>query len=244
MIHFGRCGSTVIANLLNQHPEIKWHGEIYSEFLKKQIPEVKMTSDPNKILDLRMGLYPSKYFGFELKAFDAADLGPKVLNQDFENYYHLLSEKGFRKFVILERKNFLKQIVSIQIGLKTKVMHKSSGESADLFKVFIDPGNVTIGFEHYDLLSAFQLYENSYSRIYSTIDKENLLRLVYEDDVLPGPKLAYEKICEFISLEPEAVDVNLSRTNPYRLNELIINYQEIQKLLQGTKYECFLVDES
>ena len=29
MFHPGRCGSTVLGNLLNQHPSIEWDGEIY-----------------------------------------------------------------------------------------------------------------------------------------------------------------------------------------------------------------------
>ena len=34
MFHIGRSGSTVVANLLNNHPKILWDGEIYHKLIK------------------------------------------------------------------------------------------------------------------------------------------------------------------------------------------------------------------
>lgn len=240
LIHFGRCGSTVLSNMLNQHEDIRWHGEIYSEYLKKQIPEVRMTTHPGDILKLRMGLYPSKYFGFEIKAFGVADLGPKVLNSSFSNYYTELTKRRFSKYIVLKRENFLRQIISIQIGLETKQMHLQNNKKSELKQIILNPKNVVIGFEKMNLIAAFQLYEQAYIDIHNVLVDEDILDISYEHDIAPSPLIGYRKICNYLSVSKESVKINLSPTNPYSLQEMLINYAEIEDVLAGTKYASFL----
>ena len=35
MFHIGRCGSTAVGILLNQHPKIRWGGEIFASLKRK-----------------------------------------------------------------------------------------------------------------------------------------------------------------------------------------------------------------
>ena len=66
--------------------------------------------------------------------------------------------------------------------------------------------------------------------------------LSYEDDILPDPKIAYEKVCGFLDLEVRNPKVNLRRTNPFDIHEIVENYAELEKTLKNTKYEWMLYE--
>ena len=67
--------------------------------------------------------------------------------------------------------------------------------------------------------------------------------MIYEDDILnAGPIVAYEKVCSFLWLSPSKVQVKIGRTNPFPLEEIIENYEDIVKTLSTTKYSWMLSD--
>ena len=58
MLHNGRCGSTVVGNLLSQNPNIHWASELYTPLLWKK-------EHPN-----RFPLSEQKTYGGKLNRFD------------------------------------------------------------------------------------------------------------------------------------------------------------------------------
>lgn len=121
MFHFGRVGSTVLSELLNQHPGIKWDNELFQLLKnnnKRLIYDLKYEKDWIKILTNRFCRTNEKIYGFETKPINEAHLGKDFYPTSFEDYLDTLLEVGFSKFIILKRKNMLKQMISIQRAIE------------------------------------------------------------------------------------------------------------------------------
>lgn len=116
MYHFGRVGSTVVSELLNHHPSIKWDGEIFH--ILKNNPEgvfdTKYEQDSLKILENRYKRTKQSVYGFEIKAIEQAHLGKSYLDMDFDAFHQRMVQMGFSRFILLKRTNIVKQLVSIQ----------------------------------------------------------------------------------------------------------------------------------
>ena len=64
------------------------------------------------------------------------------------------------------------------------------------------------------------------------------LQLVYEDDVEADPRVAYEKIIEYLGLPMDSPEVPLRRTNPGSLDDSIVNADEVRERLRTLRWAC------
>ena len=79
MLHNGRCGSKVVANLLAQNPNIHWASELYTPLFAKWTKENQqefaylakepIVENPMEILKNSMNETTKPYYGFEIKPF-------------------------------------------------------------------------------------------------------------------------------------------------------------------------------
>ncbi|MGF1480774.1 MAG: hypothetical protein ACFB4I_15030 [Cyanophyceae cyanobacterium] len=68
-----------------------------------------------------------------------------------------------------------------------------------------------------------------------------ILTISYEEDIEDDPKIAYQKACSFLNLSKfDDVKVKRKRINTMKNKDLITNFNEIEDLLSGTKYEWML----
>lgn len=65
----------------------------------------------------------------------------------------------------------------------------------------------------------------------------------YERDLVHGPLPGYGRVCDFLGVAPVAPDVLLTRTNPFRLADILINNTEIVRHLAGTEHAWMLSDD-
>ena len=70
MWHQGRCGSSVLANLLNQHPDIDWRGEIFEFYA---VHKMKPLSVENEIKYIRTSVGKNRP-GIEIKGLPCQHL--------------------------------------------------------------------------------------------------------------------------------------------------------------------------
>lgn len=231
MWHIGRCGSTVVGNLLNQDSRIVWDSEILEIYSKKvearnfQHAAWKSAKRRIRYKQLTAG---SKIFGFEMKVWHLKRIGvePKtVLN--------FLKRQNFDKHIILERKNYLRAEVSGSVGLAIKKMHLKIGEPPVSVKIHLNMKDV------YENMGLFDHFIGEMKRLLP----ENSLNITYEDDILPDPLIAYKKIVNYIGLRPRKVEVKYQRMNPKKLKEIVLNLEEVTQSLKGTKYEWMLTAE-
>jgi hypothetical protein len=228
MWHIGRCGSTVVGNLLDQDSRIVWGSEILEAYSKKiEARNLKHSAwkGAKRRIKYKQLTAGSKIFGFEMKVWHLKRIGvePKTA-------FNYLKQQKFDKHIILERKNYLRAEVSGYVGLAISKMHLKIGEPPVTAKIKLDMKDV---YEH------MRLFDHFIEEMKKLLPK-SCLKITYEDDILPDPLVAYRKIVNYIGLRPKEVKVKYQRTNPKKLEEIVLNLEDVKKSLKGTKYEWML----
>jgi LPS sulfotransferase NodH len=241
MFHTGRCGSTVLGNMLNQNPEISWAGEIFEDMRKRYRNYRWRKEKPLKILEIIMYSKKCNFFGFETKSMQEQHLRPQWIDMDLIDYIGALSKLGFKKFIILRRRNYLKRAMSATVGFQTGIWHQKKDKKADPIKVNIDINNFRIGNTSKHLLQHFRDLDQHYLELNSILKENSLLNLIYEDDIQDNPIAAYNKICDFLKIEPFPVQIKHKKTNPFKMSEVIQNLDEVKNALRNTKYEWMTI---
>lgn len=179
------------------------------------------------------------YFGFEIKPFNN-----RVLNYNMSNFIHDIENKGFNYFIILDRKNRLRKILSSIIAHQhLNKWHNIKEKQNKLIKLKVNLNRVEIDFDSKPLIKYLEDYDKQFNELNQLLDnKKNLLKLYYEDDIQIDPKLAYIKICTFLGVSPMKLDVPLKRTNPYQIESMVINFSELEVYLKNSPYEWMLYD--
>lgn len=241
MFHMGRCGSSVLCDLLNQHPKMYWGGEIYTPSIrgwrkqkqyKLQVEGITLQPAPLKILQRDMLVAGSKYYGCEIKFHHLSE--GQITIADYVNY---LKQRDF-KFITLVRKNFLRSIVSNTVmfsSTKTKT-HNRTDEKVVLNKVKLDVDEARYNGYRKPLIKHLRTHQKNFSDFEAMLSTQNILKLTYEDNIFSDPSDAYLKACEFLSLEPCDLNVRLRKTNPFPLSEIITNYEEVKDYLSDTEF--------
>lgn len=239
MYHVGRCGSTVIGQLIDQHPKVFWDGEIY--FQKWKESKFKFETFSNvRFLRRRMLASSDRYYGFELKFLDSQHLA--IINSSIEKVVDDFIASGVNKHIILERKNYLRMLISWVVGRQRMQHHIKSDEKAILTKVRLEANNLSFGTiqKPKSLIDWFQTIEDAYRNLRLLLSETENLDLIYEADIENDPYIAYRRVCSFLGLEEKATELTLSRTNPFPVADMLDNYDQIVQILRGTKYEWML----
>ncbi len=238
MLHHGRCGSTVVGNLLAQNSNIHWASELYtSRFEKWEKAEPKKHAHLEKkpiieksieILKNSINTATKPYYGVEIKPIQFRFIGYSATNflaqARFLNFTH---------FILLRRKNILRFLVSIEVATKHNFWFQLK-KKTELKKI-----NFSI--KKYKYLSeSIEGIKTPMQEVDSLLKGKNILNLTYENDIEQDPKKAYRRICRFINIKPTKVSVNLSKTNPFPLADILENFDEIRAALHNTPYEWML----
>ena len=245
MFHIGRCGSTVVARLLSRHSKICWGNELYAPIFsdwRSRNNGYEVTGElPNDAIDiLRTSSIHAwnQFYGFEMKPFHF-----RLIGYSPEVYLRHLRTLGFTHFVVLDRRNRLRKVISSVIAHQQgKQTHIDADTKSKLTRVHLDVNEIRIDFESKPLLDFLVGYDDQLRLLNTLLQGENTLRLTYEDDIQDDPRVAYSRICNFLGLPPEDSTVELSRTNPFPIREMVENFQELEQTLQGTPYEWMIDD--
>ena len=243
MLHHGRCGSSVLCDLLRQHPDIFWDGEVFTRMFRKQVPGARFIRDPMLLLRLRMALAGKRYYGFETKCHPAYDLSPPVLNTSIPSYIASLKQMGYSDFIILKRQNYLRQHISEEVSRqKGRIWHQPVGATASLHQITVDVNCVRLGGYRIALLDSFAERNRGYADLAPLLTSDRTLWLTYEDHILHDPVKGYRQACEFLEVTPREVTIERSRMNPFPVKDMIQNFAEVEAHLRDTDYEWMLYD--
>ncbi|MBC2709802.1 MAG: hypothetical protein HGJ94_01940 [Desulfosarcina sp.] len=231
MWHTGRCGSTVIEDLIKKDGRIDWGSEILESFSKNPPQKIIDNGDIKKQIyrkiNKRQKLAAFRPFGFEMKLWHY-----KRLNIEFEDVFEILQKIGFNKNIILERKNYLRVVVSAKVAGATSQSHIKQGQERKF---------ATIKLDVFDdrLHEVIKIHERFYQDL-----KENLppgfLYICYEDDIETDPYKGYKKVIEYFGYKPKNISTQLRKTNPGRLSDIIVNYDDVDNYLANTPYHWML----
>lgn len=249
ILHIGRCGSTALSRMLGRTPGVlngreplnprhtrtfeRWLLGISSPGLEAMRREARLAGARQYVGSLTFG---------QLCGHDLLEAGETLA---------ALEERGVHRFVILERRNSLRVLVSFLIARETEDWHLTKGDGPR------PPRQVRlkVGGEPYpefapqvpddapDLKRIF----TSWSRWYQDLRREapaaQVLDLSYEDDVLPDLNATYRRTCAFLGVEAAPIQPDLRRTNPQPLSQLVTNLDEVREDLAGTPF-AWMTDET
>lgn len=239
MMHTGRVGSTVVADLLNQHPKVHWDGEIYPK--RRDYYKNSLTKDSIDFLKFKMRQQRKPVYGFELKSANAQMTRPQSVNYDLKSFIRQIEKIGFEYFILIERKNYLRQYISLHKARESKI-HHTLQDVKNYKKIVFDPKNCHWFHKTTHLCEHFKYLDRFYENTAELLASKNRLHLIYEDDILPNPEAAYQKISDFLDLKPRKPEIRLKRTNPFSIEEMTDNYSAVAQALNATKYEWMLHD--
>lgn len=227
LFHVGRCGSTVLARMLEQHSQVRWGGELFHD-IRKTTPGYHPGRDwVRAVIQADQYRQQKGYFGFETKAIWFRE---DWLGMTEAQYLALLKELRFTHYIVLNRRNLLRAVVSAMIGFTTRTWH------ADAAPV----GPTPIELKPDRLIALLDSYARFYRVLEELLRDKPHLNLTYEDDIESDPLRAYRKTCESLKLTAEPVKVQLARTNPYPLRQMLTNFDTVSALLRATPYEWML----
>ena len=240
LFHIGRSGSTVLGDLLDQHPRMFWDQEIYRS-LEDKAPLLTEGHNPElagkalEILRLRMNRVAKEFYGFETKFFQL-----RLTETTLPNYIEALKHLGITHFIVLERENYLRKVVSSLVSHGKKKSHQSADKQAQLTRLCVDVDNIRIDNNARPLLAYFNEWKQDFDTLRQLLANENVLSLTYETDISTSPTIAYERTCAFLGVAPQKVSVHYGKTNPFKLSEIIENFHEVQQHLSATPFEWML----
>jgi len=228
LMHMGRCGSTVLADLLGQRPDLSWDTELFTADRGLW----QEGDNPFDVLLRRMSSRAKPYFGFELKTWQPHELGiPLALLLDCLDVF------GIDKFVLLHRSNIIRRIISSDLGHRTGEWHAHSQRKKRTPKI-------RVKLEEPQFTSRIRAQEHLWNAAMLAFQHRHSIQLTYEADIGLDPIVAYRKVCEFHSLRPfDDVKVSYSKTTPFELGRMIENFDELANYLQGSGYEWMLEEK-
>jgi hypothetical protein len=239
LVHSGRCGSTVIGHILDQQPSIYWDGEILTKIsLNDRCQAKKVFSDPTlrrNIYRRRSARSNGKPFGFEMKY---SQFG--FTNSGLSKELALLPEGVSVTLVFLDRENPLRRLLSSCLANRTGQYHGTFTDRSQFHVDIDDPGGW--GKSVLELLN-----ENENPRIRvlqeaAQLIGDTVMHLSYEKDVESNPCEAAELIFGLMNSGSvfQAVEVRRRDVTRRPLNELVINFQELEKHLENTRFKKYL----
>lgn len=239
MLHNGRCGSTVLAKMLDQHPKIHWPGEVFEVYMEATAS--KQEAFVETILAGSTKMRTSEVYGFETKYLPEQQLSEVCINMPLEHYLTTLDKLGFSKFIVLHRQNYLRRAISAEVARQKQTWH-SHTDIQTTTKITLDVNKIKIGIQEKSLLESFEHLDHQYQKLQALVKPKEHLLLNYETDILEDPHKAYSKVCAFLGLDNANPNITLKRTNPFALKNLLNNYDEVATTISPTTYSWMLKD--
>lgn len=233
--HFGRCGSKLIANMVGSHPDVDWKGELFHDLHESQ----DQVENPWASFDESISHSRHPIVGFEAKF---QHLDSNGLNLPLPEFIYRLKKRNFSHFIVLKRKNYLRQAISVARGQASQRWHFANSQPEPEFTaVLLDPQLVSLGGENRTILECFRFLDSTYEEIVQALESTTYLFLNYEEDFQDDATVGYNKITQFLEIRPQQNPQCIThRINKESTRHSLSNFETIEKLLCGTPYEWML----
>lgn len=256
-----RSGSTLIDLILDQHPNIcalaeVYHNQRYNTLLSKNLTKLNFLNfdqhvkNKIKLFKNTKEFYIFQYSYIDMMIFDS--------NLDYEKNFKFIGN-NFGQLVYIKRNNLLKRLVSYQKSLYTNIWHLhnknllTEQNSKINLNIIVNDDylysfarskvhNIQASEEKmclYDFLKKYTFFEYEMLN-FARNNINNVLELVYEDDIENNPIIAVDKITDFLNLDRyNGYQIPLQKTGR-GLETDLENYEEVYNHLKDTEFEWML----
>jgi LPS sulfotransferase NodH len=208
----GRTGSTLLLNLLNQHPNIYCDNELIQ----------RKFSNTTKYLDGRALMHSEKVYGLKLKPHQII----KYLNiEKSRTVVKDLYDNGW-KIVYLRRGDFFRHALSNQIAQQRGYFFKTQSEFNNVPKAYLDPEAVRAEYK-----ARFKFKQDEDDALSGLAYKE----VVYEQDLMTADqrKDTLSNICRFLNVSDSFTPVvPFVKSTQEDLSRVVSNIDEINSELK------------
>ncbi|MEM6332128.1 MAG: hypothetical protein AAF823_02170 [Planctomycetota bacterium] len=175
-------------------------------------------------------------YGFETKCHPDQQLEAACLRMTPAEYVTALKRLGVGRFIVLRRRNYLRQLVSFEMGWRRGRWHVPAEETLEPQAVAIDVACCGVGGVKRPVVALFEQMDRVYRDTDNALGDQPTLRLWYEDHVEAHPREAYLRIAAYLGLTPIDPKPRYARTNPGSLSQVVTNHAEVEDALRGTPY--------
>jgi hypothetical protein len=240
MLFVGRTGTSFTIDVFNQHPQVKFEGEILETFKNKADMSMRQTE------------WIQNLFGIE-KASRYKAVGFKT------KYYDIPCKDAFREslqdfrptIIFSDRRNVLKQAVSrLRIEMFAEIKRQEMGEerwrkfsrSNDVWNLFDELdgiGSINIDLKKLDSWVLF--YEQKTIKLKNYLNSLDLDVVHYDyEDIINDTKVFFEKMFQLLGVEPIDYETKIFKHTPDNLSEVIVNFDALKKFYVGTRIQQFI----
>jgi hypothetical protein len=219
ILFYGRSGSGLLRTLLNCHPDVYCDAEIYLH---------RKALFPKRYLQNRAKLYGKKYYGHKAKLFQ---LEEQYSDVDKIRDTYLTGNK----IIFLKRDSFVRQAISVFIGVQRGKWHDKRENSLAGQKFKINPVKLL------EKVRRIDTYYNKKEKLLRGIDH---LYINYERDLLSqeNHQGTMDKVFDYLGLYSVPVYTNYVKTSPENLEEVLDNYDEVIEAIRNSEFAHFLED--
>jgi len=239
ILNSGRCGSTVLMRMLDAHPRVSSRGEVFHRYDTIYGGRPRRP-DPLRYLEREMRRVGRRHFVFSVHFLKAQHLRPDLLDMQLEEFLRVVHGMGVNRIVLLERRNYLRIILSRYAGAHREQWHVPALGESEVKSFALDPDRVEFARTTLPLTTWLEEFERDYAKARPLVAAVDGLYLTYEEDVLPDPRVGYRKLCAVMGLPALDVEVPLRRANPFPVREMLRNFDEVERHLRGTRFAWML----
>jgi len=247
VISYQRTGSTFFVSKLNTIQGVVCHSELFNNGFHSFENSI---FDPELFLELSLfdkltgRSQAEKLFKFKNKeplrflhhifSYRDEPTGFKIFpGQNKSVLHHILKDRSVKKIVLI-RENLVRSFISREIALKTGEWGKYNKNDVSLVKISMDVDR---------FLDYADSVKGRFKQIESilTDSEQPYLKCTYEQI---SKRFPLEEVCSFLNIpKPDQLpEIDQVRQNPFILSEMIINFKDVKRRLDGTGYSRFLED--
>jgi LPS sulfotransferase NodH len=238
-----RTGSSMLTSLLQSHPEICCHGEVFGwrvfEGFKGinyngPISEHRKPPIVDKLVQLRLDdpvlfLRDFVLFAGEYKAVGLKFKYEELSIEHFTAVRHWIRDNQDIKIIHLTRQNLLKRYASQVIATKITKVFNTWQEVPPPTRITLSPEECEREFAH------TEQRQERYTKLFA---KHDVLHMTYEE-LIADRDVKLTQIQTFLGLEPTELRTGMKKLNPDSLADLLENYNELHQHFVGTRFESF-----
>ena len=221
--------------MLCSHPGLEWDGELFHEYHERV--DRSATIDAFQELKKRIRTTKFQNYGFETKF---QHLDSNGLELKLEQFLLKLRDLEFDHCILLRRRNYLRQALSVARGQLSGQWHVSAHQDQNDAAPFrLDVEKVSLGGRNRTLLECFEFLDATYLEAVRSFERTGLSfrEIVYEDHLEEDPRIGCELALDYLELAMHEPKITLKKLESRPMNQIVSNFDSIEEVLKDTPYQ-------